>query len=46
MRKLKARFCARGYEQIEGVNYCEDLRSCSQLDHCQVPTYDVHPIGS
>jgi hypothetical protein len=23
MRKLKARFCGRGYEQIEGVDYCE-----------------------
>jgi hypothetical protein len=23
MRKLKARFCARGYEQVEGVDYCE-----------------------
>jgi hypothetical protein len=23
IRKLKARFCARGYEQIEGVDYCE-----------------------
>jgi hypothetical protein len=23
IRKLKARFCARGYEQIEAVDYCE-----------------------
>jgi hypothetical protein len=42
IRKLKARYCARGFEQVEGVDYFETFAPSCYVAYSASPPHNEH----